>query len=258
MKLKLDDKGSAVLQDGKPVYIKDDNTEIAFDAAQAMSTISRLNGEAKTHREGKEAAEVKLKAFEGISDPKAALAALETVGKLDQKKLIDAGEVDKVRQEISKNYEAKLAEQTQIAEKAQASLAGEIIGGSFARSKFIAEKFAAQGPAAVEIAQALFAKHFTVKDGKLVATGIDGQTIYSPTVERSGQPASFDEALGVLVASYPHKDSILKGEVKNGGGANGGGGGGGGGGKTMARAEFDKLGPAQAADFMSKGGSLTD
>lgn len=43
---------------GLPVYVHDDGKEIGFDAAQAVGKISSLNGEAKSHREAKEAAEV--------------------------------------------------------------------------------------------------------------------------------------------------------------------------------------------------------
>lgn len=42
MKLKLDDNGNAVLQDGKPVYVHDDGKEIAFDALQAGKLRHRL------------------------------------------------------------------------------------------------------------------------------------------------------------------------------------------------------------------------
>ncbi len=68
MKLKLDEAGHVVVVDGKPVYVHEDGKEVAFDALSTVATITRLNGEAKTHREGKEAAETKLKAFEGIAD----------------------------------------------------------------------------------------------------------------------------------------------------------------------------------------------
>ena len=95
MKLKtieIDGVTYAAVQDGKPVFTDEAGKDVAFDAPGTIGTISRLNGEAKSHREGKEAAERALKAFEGIADPAAALKALETVGSLDQKKLIDAGE----------------------------------------------------------------------------------------------------------------------------------------------------------------------
>ena len=79
MKLKLDENGHVVVSDGKPVYVHDDGKEIPFDAPAAMQKISGLNAEANQHREAKEAAEAKLKAFDGIEDASAALKALETV-----------------------------------------------------------------------------------------------------------------------------------------------------------------------------------
>jgi hypothetical protein len=42
MKLKLDDKGQVVVQDGKPVYVADDGKEIVFDYPATLQTISRL------------------------------------------------------------------------------------------------------------------------------------------------------------------------------------------------------------------------
>ncbi|VTP69605.1 Uncharacterised protein [Leclercia adecarboxylata] len=45
MKLKLDANGHVVVENGMPVYIHDDGKEIAFDAAQAVSKITSLNGE---------------------------------------------------------------------------------------------------------------------------------------------------------------------------------------------------------------------
>jgi len=99
VKLKLDDAGAVVLADGKPIYIHDDGKELPFDAAATISTISRLNGEAKGHREAKERAESALKAFEGLDDPVAARKAVEIVANLDAKKLVDAGEIEKVKAE---------------------------------------------------------------------------------------------------------------------------------------------------------------
>ena len=100
MKLKLDANGHAVLQDGKPVYVGDDGKEIVFDAGEALSKISSLNAEAKTHREAKEQALNQLKDFEGLDAAKAR-EAIQKLGDIDSKKLIDAGEVDKVRQQLT-------------------------------------------------------------------------------------------------------------------------------------------------------------
>jgi hypothetical protein len=45
--------------------VHDDGKEVAFDAPATVAKIGQLNGEAKGHRERAEAAESKLKAFEG-------------------------------------------------------------------------------------------------------------------------------------------------------------------------------------------------
>lgn len=239
MKLKLDENGNAVLQDGKPVYVHDDGKEVAFDAAGTVATITRLNAEAKTHREGKEAAEKALKAFEGIADPAAAIKALETVSNLDQKKLVDAGEIEKVKSEISKAFQGQLDEATSKAATFEKQLYEEKIGGAFGRSKLIADKLAI--PA--DLVQARFGQAFKIEDGKTVAYDGNGNKIYSHS--RPGEIADFDEALEILVEQYPHRDSILKASGANGGGApNGGNGGGAGGKKTMSRAQFNELSPA--------------
>lgn len=222
MKLKLDENGHAVLQDGKPVYVHDDGKEIAFDAAATVGTITRLNGEAKSHRERAEAAEAKYKPFEGIEDAGAARKALETVANLDSKKLIDAGEVDKVKAEISKAFQAQLDEASTKSQTLEQQLYGEKIGGSFARSKLIAEKLAV--PA--DMVQATFGSAFKIEEGKVVAYDSHGQKIFSRA--RPGEIADFDEALETLVEQYPHKEHILKGSGANGGGAGGSGGGSGG------------------------------
>lgn len=216
MKLKtieIDGKVYAEVQDEKPVYIEEDGKEVAFDAVGTRTTISRLNAEAKSHRERAENAEKIAKAFEGIDDAAAAKKALETVKNLESKQLIDAGEVEKVKEEIAKAYQAQLEEAQNKAQTYEQQLYAEKIGGSFARSKLIAEKLAV--PA--DMVQAAFGSRFKIEDGKVVAYDAQGQKIFSRA--RPGELADFDEALETLVDQYPHKDHILKGSGANGGGA---------------------------------------
>ncbi len=222
MKLKLDENGHAVLQDGKPVYVHDDGKEVAFDAAGTVATISRLNGEAKGHRERAEAAEKSLKAFEGITDPAAAIKALETVKNFDEKNLIAAGDRDKAVAEAVKAVEAKYEPVLKERDSLKTELYGEKIGGSFARSKLIADKLAI--PA--DMVQARFGQAFKIEEGKVVAYDANGNKLFSRT--RPGELADFDEALESLIEQYPHKDHILKSSGASGGGAAGGGNGGGG------------------------------
>ncbi len=57
----------------------------------------------------------------------------------------------------------------------QTQLHNELIGGGFARSKFIQENVSV--PA--DMIQAQFGKNFKIEDGKVVAVGADGQKIFS-------------------------------------------------------------------------------
>jgi hypothetical protein len=252
MKLKLDDQGHVVLQDGKPVYVYDDGKEVAFDAPGTVNTITRLNAEAKTHREGKEAAETALKAFEGITDGAAAKKALEIVANLDQKKLVDAGEIEKVKEEISKAYKGQVDEWSTKAQTFEKQLYEEKIGGAFSRSKYISEKLAI--PA--DLVQSKFGAAFKVEDGKTIAYDQHGNKIYSRT--RPGEFADFDEAIESLVEQYPHRDHILKGSGASGSGASNNGGNGGQGKKTISRTQFDALDPMGKHAHVSAGGEVTD
>lgn len=259
MKLKLTEDGkTAVIQDGKPVYVKDDGTEISFDAPATIGTIARLNGEAKSHREAKEAAETKLKLFEGIEDPEAARKAIELTKNIDDGKLLSAGKVEEIKAAARKAAEEQVAAAQKSgaealkasetkAEKLQGELYSEKIGGSFNRSKLIQDKFAI--PA--DMVQARFGQNFKVEDGKIVAYDAAGNKVFSPS--KPGELADFDEALDVLVAAYPYKDQILKGANNSGSGSRASNGNGGGSGKTMAKAAFDALPPdQQGALMMSK------
>jgi hypothetical protein len=251
MKLKLNDDGFAVVQDGKPVYVNDDGKEIAFDVAGTVATISRLNGEAKTHRERAEAAEKIAKAFEGITDADAARKALATVANLDAKKLVDAGEVDKIRAEAIKAVEDKYAPIVQERDALHKSLVDEKVGGSFARSKMIADKLAI--PA--DLVQARFGEAFKVEGNDVVAYDKSGNKLFSRS--NPGEVAKFDEALEILIDQYPYRDSILKSTGASGGGATGGSGGGSGG-KTITRDAYDALDPIAQGKAIRGGVKITD
>ena len=105
MSWKLDENNNIMLRDGDPIYVDANGNEKTV----AVDTIARLNKEAKDHREAKEEAQAKLKLYEGI-DPDKARAALETVAKLDASKLIDTGEVDKVKAQITQQFQNQLTE----------------------------------------------------------------------------------------------------------------------------------------------------
>lgn len=245
MKLKVNAEGQVVVQDGKPVY-DDNGRDVVFDYDATIATISRLNGEAKGHREEKESLAEKLKGFEGI-EPEAARKALDTVKNLGDKQLIDAGEVEKVKQQAQEAYaeqlkgvEKKYKPVVEERDALKSSLHQEKLSTAFNRSKFIQDKMAIP----TDLAQAKFGANFFIEDGKIKAKGSDGNPVYSRA--NPGNVAEFDEALEILVDSYAYRDNILKGTGASGGGA-GGSGGNAGGKRQVTRAAFDAMAPADQA-----------
>lgn len=242
MKLKtveIEGKQYAVVEEGKPVYLEDDGKELAFDAPGTRATITRLNGEAKSHRERAEAAEKSLKGFEGIEDPGAAIKAMQTVANLDAKKLVDAGQVETVKEEAIKAVRAEYEPIVQERDQLKSDLYNEIVGGNFARSKFAKEKTIVPP----HMLQKTYGDNFKVEGGKVVPLDANGKEIFSRS--RPGEIADFDEALEIMISADPYKDHILKAPASSGGDANGGGGEGGK--KTYTREQYSKLSPADQA-----------
>ena len=245
MKLKLNEAGQVVLQENKPVYIKDDGTEIAFDAKQAFDKIGELTGQAAGYRKELTAAKETVAKF-GDLDVEKAQEALKTVANLDSKKLIEAGELDKVKSEIAQSFEPLKTE--------NASLKSEMnnlrLENAFKGSEFVKEKLAI--PA--DFAMPYFSKNFAFEDGLLVAKDASGSTIYSQS--NPGEVASFDEALSIMVSRHPSKDAILKGSGSDGSGSEpnkhqsqG---------KTVTRTQFDGMDQSQRASFAKEGGKVVD
>jgi hypothetical protein len=219
MPWKTDDEGHIVVQDGNPVFVHPDEKETAFDAERSLAKIVELNGESASRRRELREAQDKLKPFLEIDDPEefltTARAALETVKNFDDKKLIDAGEVERVKDEVTKAMQGKLDEVEKALGAKESMLHKEMIGGRFARSKFIAEKLAENY--FPDVVERIFGQNFKIEDGGVVAYDAAGNKIYSR--ENPGELAGFDEALEALVDSHLHKDHILKASDAKGSGA---------------------------------------
>lgn len=250
MKLKLDANGNAVLVDGKPVYVHEDGKEIPFDAAGTVATITRLNAEAKTHRVEKETALEQLKQFAGIEDPAAALQALKTVANIDQKKLVDAGQIEQVRSEITKGFQAQLDTLNGEKQGLEKQLYGAMVGNAFASAAILPKL---NIPA--DLVQARFGSAFKVEDGKVVAYDANGNKLFSR--QKPGEIADFNEGLELLIDQYPHKDAIFKGGGQSGSGAQSGNGGSGGK-QVITRAAFEALSPMERAERVKGGTVISD
>jgi hypothetical protein len=255
MPFKYDAAGNLVTTDatvgGKtvklPVFIHSDNTEAGLDGDGTIGTIARLNGEAKQHREAKEAAEALAKKFDGL-DAASARKALETVKNLDDKKLIDAGEVEKLKAAVASALNEQITTLKSQLEAANSKVTSMTIGSVFTDSKFIKDKTVV--PA--DMMRALFGANFKLDDaGQIYAVDNSGNKLYSKT--SPGSLATSEEALDLLVGAYAHRDTILKGTGGSGGGTRQGPLGAGGK-RVMTRSQFDAL---PAADKMKTAAEVT-
>lgn len=261
MKLKLDENGFAVHLEGNPVFVHDDGKEIAFDAKAAVAKISSLNAEAKKRREERDEARDLLKAFDGLEDAETARKAINIVKNLDAKKLIDAGEVEKIKSEAIKAFderykglEEKFAPIVTERDSLKTQLVREKVTNAFARSKMITDKLAI--PA--DMVQSKFGDAFKVEGDHVVAYDATGNKLFSRA--KPGEIAGFDEALEIMIDQYPYRDHILKGAGASGGGAQGAGGAGGK--RVVTRAQFDAMDPTAKATTAAAAGkgeiALTD
>lgn len=248
----IEGKTYAEVDGDKPLYIEDDGKEVAFDAPGTRQTISRLNGEARGHREAKEAAESKLKAFEGM-EAATARDAIDKLSKIDAKKLVEAGDMDAAIQAALKPVQEQLATATKLNETLTGDLNREVIGNRFASSKFAAEKLT---PAGIDVVKLMYADKIKVEDGKVVGYDQNGGKLYSRA--RPGELADFEEIVETFVSAYPHKDHILRGTGAAGSGAQPANGGGKSGQKTLTRAEFNTLSPADQGSKIRDGFTVVD
>lgn len=246
---KMDGDKLALDANGNPIYINSAGEEQSVKG----DTIANLNSEAKTHRTAKEKAEADLAKYKGpdgkLIDPDTAIKAMDTIGKIDAKKLIDAGEVDKVRDTIKAEFAQQITERDNAIAERDGKINTMMIDGVFKGSEFIAERVAMPR----DFFEAAMRSNFKVEDGKVVAYDKSGNRLMSK--KSVGEFADPNEALELLVEHHPQKDTILK-AVSGGGTGGGGGGGGRGAGATMRRADFDALDPgakAEAGVAMGKG-----
>ncbi len=235
-KFKVGPDGHIVMTNGKPVVIKPDGGEVEFDINVPFNTITRLTGELGENKTARGQAEARLAKFGNLT-PEQATEAFDKLSKIDQKKLIDSGEVDKVKDEIAKGFTEKLAAKDKELGDMTGKLNGYMIGNAFKSSKFIGEKMII--PA--DMVQATFGRHFKVNGDEVQPVGQNGERLYSKS--RPGEFATFDEALEQIIGDYAGKGAILKGGTGTGSGT--GAPNGQGGKKTYTRSQFDAMAPGE-------------
>jgi hypothetical protein len=245
----MDAKGNPiVVMEGKGENGAD--KEIGLDAIHLYSKVPALQDEAKGHRVAKESlkALVDIAAEAGVNteDPaefkswiENATTSIETVKNFDDKKLVDAKEIETLKRSATEASEKKLKE-LENSHQNNMNKAKETIGSlqnamfdlmvsdKFSSSKFVSEKL--NMPA--KVAKAYFGQNFKVEKtetgGYHVVPYMNGEKLFSE--ERLGEMPDFDEAIGLMVAKDDARDSLMVGSGSGGSGAGAGGKGGGQGG----------------------------
>lgn len=247
--LAMDDSNNPIRVDGDgKEYPMTDDT---LDAT--LSNLGKANNEAAERKRKLRVAEEQLKYLEGIEDPKEyfkkAEKALETVKNLDDKKLVDAGEVENLKKSISDSYEKKMAKLIDTIELKDTELYQEKVSSRFAKSTVLEKTVL---PA--DVAEAYFGKNFKIEDGYVVGY-LGDEKIYSK--ENPGSLANFDEALSEIIEKYPMRDKIMKADP-GGSGTPSQSGNSPKGKKTIPRSQFDKMGQVEKTAFMRNGGKPVD
>ena len=234
----MDDKGNPiVIQEGAGADGAD--KEIGLDAIHLYTKVPALQDEAKNHRlkakgfkdfmDALEEAEVDvadLPLFKTWIDD--AVGAINTVKNFDDKKLVDAKEVESIKKQAIEAHEKKVADietkHKKIADAAAVTKAeleqtvfDLMVSDKFSNSPFVKEKLSM--PA--KVAKAYFGKNFKVEkgeDGKYhVISYHNGEKLFSE--ERVGEAPEFDEAIGLMVARDDDRDSLMVGSGSGGSGA---------------------------------------
>lgn len=226
----------------KAEYTKGEDGKFRLNV-NGVEDVSGLKSALQKERENVKELKSKYAAYEGI-DPEKAQEALQKLRDLEEKKLIEAGELEKVLENRTKmmrqDHQAQVDQLTKRAEAAEASvtdlrkqLATAVIERGIADA--VAEVGQPRKGALIDIIQRGRQTWKLDDKGKPVATNEDGTTIYG---KDGKEPISMKEWAENLLEQAPH----LFEESKGGGGK------GtiiGGDGKSMSAEEFAKLSPAQ-------------
>lgn len=236
MSWKTNEDGQIELKDGNPVYIKANGEESVVHS----DTIGKLNKEAQSHREAKQALETKLSGY-GDLDPVEAKEALELVSKMNAKELVDGGKVEELKSQMKSQYDEKLNEKDTLIADLNGKYDSLLINQAFKNSEYIRNNIAV--PA--DMFQATFKDRVKVEDGRVVVLDEKGNRLGSK--ERMGEDATVEEGFRIFAESHPNKDVILKANVPSGSGSTSNGSTGNRGPMYVSRAELSKLSPVERA-----------
>jgi hypothetical protein len=240
-----------------PVCVTEGGEERPFNTLDAFGKLKRYPEEKTLLQRRADQAEQSLSALAALGDVDTLRAAVEVQKNLTAGKLIAAGDAQKVRDDAVREAQAQIQSLQAELSSARSETDRLAIGHTFHSSGLFVkdDKGSAKIRLKPSAIQALYGHHFRREtDGTIAA--YDGESRVMSHVN-IGDPASFDEALSILINKSIHKDDVWAGTAANGSGAANGGRGGSGDGKSMARKQFEALNTADKNKFLAGGGVLT-
>lgn len=223
-------------QEGDRYILDLDGVEDHPKTQGLKSALDKERGNKKTLAQERKELEDRLKAYEDL-DPEEARAALQRQREIEEKKLLDEGEIDKLLEQRTGNmksdYEKRLgaldkkrAELEEALSRSEATLAEHIVFGEL---KDVAVKAGVRATALDDVLNR-GRQVWRLEDGRPVAREND-EPVFGP----SGKEIGMDEWIEALRDKAPHLY-----EESKGGGARGSSGSGGSGGKErIPRSVYD-------------------
>ena len=240
LKLNEETKAPEMTEDGKIIYLddQDDNKELPLDPAAMYAKIGELGIQNKKDRDNYRGIKEKFKPFESIDNlpewKENADKALVTVENFNDKDWMKADKVDKLKADMKDSYEGKLTAKDTLLTDTLKTHAGEMVGkDTHIRTLMVTNKFSSSPHFVGEkkktilppdIGESYFGKHYKVEETEegsleLKAYHANGDPIISKI--NPGEPADFEEAMGMIIDAYPNKDNILAASGPGSGGKGG-------------------------------------
>ncbi len=216
MQLKKDAEGHVVVdEDDRITYVDHDGEEINLDWQHAIGKVTEVSWKLDKATARAKKAEEAAEYFDGI-DLEQARNAIRTVANLEDKKLIEAGEVDKLKAEwheqlqtLDRDRSEAHAEVLADRDKSLTEKDGQIrkltISNAFRSSVWLNQNVLPYLRG--ETAEKVWGSHFRVENGDMVPYKDAETKLYSK--EKPGEQPDFEEAIQLIVLADPRKEDCL-------------------------------------------------
>jgi hypothetical protein len=231
VKIKTDDNGNGVLEDGLPVFEFDDGSTSTVDVAGAFKSFDKktanFNEERDRHSAKLKELKTDLKKFDGV-DIEKYNEGMEKIKAIADQKLLDESGAEALKknmrsifdeelQGVHKSYKKTMTEKDQFVENLNSIVYDLAIKNKFATNPH----FSGESPVTIyppEDAAKIYGPNFKteIKGKKLTITAHDNEGNVILSKKKHGEPADFNEAIAQIIDNESKIKPILR-SAKTGG-----------------------------------------